>query len=71
MSMKIKSDCLCEGYLHELSKGVSWAKKRELKAGDEVEFVKEWSNFYGRFYRVKKDGIEYDVKPDNVLKNQP
>ena len=38
-----------------------------LKKGTQVEFIKEWSNFYGKWARVKtEDGTTYDVEPDSL-----
>ncbi len=65
--MEIIKDCFCEHYLHELTnyprKGL---KEKKLSKGDKVDFIKEWVNFYGRYYTVKKDGIQYDMLPENL-----
>lgn len=63
----IKKDCYCEGYLNEISRHYrAGIEVKKLQAGDSIEVIKEFSNFYGTFIRVSKDGIEYDIKPDNI-----
>lgn len=67
--MKILKDCYCERSLNEISKHYrSGTKIKKLQSGDDVEFVKEFSNCYGNFITVIRDGIEYDIKPENILK---
>lgn len=65
---KVKEDCYCEGYLHELNfysrKGL---EARKLKKGNKVKLVKEWENPYGKYYRVIRKGIQYDI-PKQKLK---
>lgn len=64
----IKKDCYCEGYLNEISKHYRHGiEVKKLQAGEEVEVIKEWSNLYGSFVKVKKQGIVYDIKPENLL----
>lgn len=64
----IKTDCYCEAYLNEISRHYrAGIEVKKLQAGDSVEVVKEFSNLYGAFIRVSKDGIEYDIKPENIL----
>lgn len=64
---KVKKDSFCEGYLHEIynypRKGL--VEKKLLK-GDEVELKEEWSNFYGSYLRVIKDGKTYDMLHKNL-----
>jgi hypothetical protein len=68
MNLTIKSDCFCEGYLHELSKYPRpGLVEKKLKAGDIVELVLTWNNFYGYYVRVQKDGVIYDIKPENII----
>jgi hypothetical protein len=64
--MTIKYDCYCEKWLHETSKGNRRFPERKLRAGDEVQLVRQWTNLYGTYYRVSKDGIHYDVRPENI-----
>lgn len=59
---KVKEDCFCEGYLHEVTNYPRpGLVERKLQKDDEVELEKEWSNFYGSYLRVKKDNISYDI----------
>jgi hypothetical protein len=38
-----------------------------LRAGTEVEFVKEWNNLYGRWLSVKApNGSLYDIQPHKL-----
>lgn len=65
----VKEDCFCEGYLHELLK---YPRKglveKKLYKDDKVEFKREWFNFYGYYFTVIKDGIEYDIPPIKLNK---
>lgn len=63
---KVLEDCFCEGYLHELMYPREGLKERKLTKGDEVIFKTEFQNFYGRFYRVEKDGVTFDIRPDKL-----
>lgn len=64
---KVKVDCFCEGYLHEL---LNYYRKglieKKLHKDDIVEFDMEWSNFYGSYIRVEKDGIKYDIPHEKL-----
>ena len=63
----VKEDCFCEHYLHEINNYPrDGLKEKKLLKGDMVEFVKEWWNYYGKFIRVEKDGIEYDIIPEKL-----
>lgn len=66
---QLKEDCFCEGYLHEMlrypRKGLV---EKKLYKDDIVEFKEEWGNFYGYYFRVIKDGIEYDIPPSKLKK---
>jgi len=69
MKYEVINDCLCQGYLYEVSKYYrSGLKKRELKKGEIVYRVKEWQNFYGSYIQVKKNGEDYlyDIEPKNL-----
>lgn len=66
MKMRAKRDCFCEGYLHELSRGCTWKKEKKLMAGEEVSFVRMWSNLFGTYYEVEKQGDQYDIKPEDL-----
>lgn len=65
--MEILKDCYCEHYLHEIihypREGL---EEKKLKKGDKVNFIKKWSNLYGVYYRVEKNGTEYDILPENI-----
>jgi hypothetical protein len=66
---RVNQECFCEGYLHEkINYPRPGLKERKLQKGDEVEHVHEWSNLYGTYIRVRKDGIEYDIPPDKLTK---
>lgn len=59
---KVKEDCLCEHYVHEISYYPrAGLVKKELKKDDEVEFKEKWNNFYGSFIRVTKGDEYYDI----------
>lgn len=62
---KVKSDCFCEGYIHEKTNypRPGLIEKKLLK-DDIVQLVKQWSNFYGTYLRVIKDEVEYDILPE-------
>jgi len=64
---KVKEDCFCEHYLHEITNypREGLVEKKLLK-NDIVEIEKEWSNFYGNYLRVTKDDTYYDI-PHNKL----
>jgi hypothetical protein len=64
---RVKVDCFCEGYLHEIMNYPrEGLKEKMLLKDDEVELEKEWSNFYGSYLRVIKDGIHYDMLNKNL-----
>ena len=64
---KVIKDCFCEYYLHELlNYPRSGLKELKLCKDDEVELIKEWSNFYGYYLRVKKNDEIYDINPSNL-----
>lgn len=67
--LTVIKDCPCLSYTNELLFHYrSSIQKRELNKGDIVTFVEEWSNCYGRYYRVHKenDSYLYDIKPENL-----
>lgn len=41
-------------------------EEKKLRSGDVVALVKVFSNLYGTYYRVSKDGKEHDVLPINL-----
>lgn len=60
---KVLEDCFCEGYLHErLNYPRQGLVEKKLLKDDEVELEYEWSNCYGTYLRVIKDGKTYDIK---------
>lgn len=64
---KVKSNCFCEGYLHELlNYPRSGLIEKKLFKGDIVELKEEWSNFYGSYLRVIKNDIYYDILHSNL-----
>ncbi len=64
---KVKIDCFCEGYLHEATNYPREGLKiKALLKDDVVEFKEQWSNFYGSYFRVIKNGTHYDVLPKNL-----
>ena len=66
--MKIIKDCYCEHYLHEITNYPrEGLVEKKLQEGDIVNLVKQWNNFYGEYYRVEKDGEEYDIATENIV----
>ncbi len=64
---KVKIDCFCEGYLHEVTNYPREGLKiKSLFKDDVVELKEQWSNFYGSYFRVIKNGTYYDVLPKNL-----
>jgi hypothetical protein len=64
---KVKEDCFCEGYLHELLRYPREGLiEKKLYKDDIVELKEEWSNFYGSYLRVLKDGKHYDMFHKNL-----
>lgn len=71
----VKKECVCKRFLHESSNyprdGYRQENKPEytLKPGDTVTFISEWGNFYGYYYRVKKEDSDrsLDIEPDNFI----
>lgn len=66
---EVLEDCLCEGYLHErLNYPREGLVERKLKKGDIVEYVEEWSNFYGYYIRVRvpNEDYGYDISPSKL-----
>lgn len=66
--IEITKDCYCEHDIHEMTHypRSEYKMKPQLKTGTELEVIEEWSNFYGRYYRVKtNDGI-YDISYSNA-----
>lgn len=60
-------DCYCEHYLHEKKNYPRpGLVERKLTKDDIVTFVEKYTNFYGCYYRVEKDGITYDILPHNL-----
>jgi hypothetical protein len=69
MKYLVIKDCYCQHYLHEkIFYPRQGLEEKKLSAGDEVEFVKEWQNLYGSYLRVEKDGVTYDLLPENLKK---
>ncbi|MBR9702130.1 hypothetical protein GOV13_04385 [Candidatus Pacearchaeota archaeon] len=67
IKLKVKEDCFCEGYLHEKCHYPRyWLKEKKLQKNDVVELKGEWSNFYGTYFRVIKEGEYYDLLPPNL-----
>ena len=64
---KVKDDCFCEGYLHEkFNYPREGLVEKKLLKDDDVELKEEWSNFYGSYMRVIKDGKTYDILHKNL-----
>lgn len=63
LKYKVKEDCFCEGYLHEICNYPRpGLKEMKLLKDDIVVLDKEWSNFYGSYLRVIKNDNKYDIK---------
>jgi hypothetical protein len=39
--------------------------EKKFKVGEQYVVDTKWSNFYGEYYRVKGDGLYYDVSVSN------
>jgi hypothetical protein len=66
MIIEVKKDCFCEGYLHELLRYYRQGLvEKKFVTGEQFEVDKEWSNFYGSYYRVKVDGKLHDIDKSN------
>ena len=66
MIIEVKKNCFCEGYLHELLRYYrSGLVEKKFVTGEQFEVDKEWSNFYGSYYRVKVDGKLHDIDKSN------
>lgn len=64
---RILNDCFCEGYLHELLRHYREdIEVKKLLKYDIVEYIDKWSNMYGSYIRVSKDGIIYDMLDKNL-----
>ena len=64
---RVKRDCFCEGYLHEkINYPREGLVEKKLLEGEEVILKEEWSNFYGSYLRVIKDGKHYDITHENL-----
>jgi hypothetical protein len=67
MNIEIINDCECEHDLHEIKK---YPRKgltvQSFKIGEKLEFKKEWSNFFGSFYRVKTEKGYADISKKNA-----
>lgn len=66
---KVVKNCFCEHYLHEaLNYPREGLTSKKLSVGDEVTLLEKWSNFYGTYLRVTKDGDNnyYDILPENL-----
>ena len=68
MKIEITKDCVCEHYIHEI---MNYPRpeldklKKEFKVGEQYDVDTEWSNFNGRYYRVKGDKFFHDVLVNN------
>lgn len=40
--------------------------EKKFKSGETFEVDREWSNFYGSYYRVKVDGKSHDISTSNA-----
>jgi hypothetical protein len=67
MVIEVIKDCLCEHYVHEI---MNYPRpglvEKKFKSGETFEDVKEWSNFYGSYYRVKVGSIYHDISKSNA-----
>lgn len=69
LELEVVNDCFCEGYLHEITNYPrEGLEEKKLKKGDIVTVEKKWSNFYGTYIRVKKEGgnYSYDITTNNL-----
>lgn len=65
--MIVLNDCTCQHDEHEMFRHFREGLRiKSLKKGDIVEVVNNWSNFYGNYDRVEKDGETYDLKSGNL-----
>lgn len=70
--LKVTQDCLCQHYIHEKTKYPrEGLVEKKLKKGEIVDFIKEWTNFYGTYWRVEKNDVTYDILPENLTTYEP
>jgi hypothetical protein len=68
MNIEITTDCMCEGYRHEITNyprpGLF---ERKFKTGDVFAVEKEWSNMFGGYYKIRlDDGYGADIALNNA-----
>ena len=64
---RVLKDSYCEAYLHEkLHYPRPGLIEKKLTKDEIVELIDVWNNFYGTFYRVKKNDVWYDMLPENL-----
>ena len=63
----VKKDCFCERYLYEkINYPREGLVEKKLLKGEEVILKEEWSNLYGSYLRVTRDGKNYDMIHENL-----
>lgn len=64
MKFRVKEDCFCSHYMHEITNYPRpGLKELKLKKGDEVEYIDTYTNFYGSYIRVTNGEDEMDILP--------
>ncbi len=67
MDIEVTKDCLCEHYVHEiLNYPRPGLVEKRFTVGETFDNVKEWSNFYGTYYRVKVGDKYHDISTLNA-----
>lgn len=70
--LKVTQDCFCQHYIHEKTNYPrEGLVEKKLKKGDIVNFDEKFTNFYGTYWRVEKEGVEYDIFPENLSEYEP
>jgi len=68
LKIKIIKDCCCEHDLHEMTNYSRYGLTlQEFEDGDVLEVEKEWTNFYGSYYRCTTEKGYADIKVQNAI----
>lgn len=68
MKIVITKECYCEADMHEMAyyPREGFKAKPRLKVGTVLEVSKEWTNFYGAYFRCETPDGTYDVSICNA-----
>lgn len=68
MKIKITRDCCCEHDLHEMAYYPrSGQTLQKFKEGDILEYLSDFDNFYGSYYRCKTKKGTADISKVNAV----